>query len=198
MKAIFSLVLIFMLCSCNNQDSRSEKIIADFDSINKKLDAANNSTSHSAFALYDSIFNKEPQSSFRQFYYTVNDCKGYLQDLKRRFIIACGDATGTLIPEESIDKVSLTNDFFQGDGQGKFLVLQLTDVQKAFLTNTTDSTLKQRINSLTEVPFSKKKEGFMKTYFYNVPPVAAMTILSKFENDIENIEYRILKDYLNK
>lgn len=199
MKAICCLLLVLpLLYSCNNQDSQPEKIVADFDSIRKRLDAVNKVANRSTAALYDSVFKKYSESSLRQFYYTVTDCKGYLQDIKRKFIIACGDTTGTLIPEENIEKPSLTNDFFQGDGPGKFLVLQLTDVQKAFLAHTADLALKQKINSLTEVPFSKKEEGFMKLYFYNVPPVAAITILSKFENDIANIEYKILKNYLNK
>jgi len=41
-------------------------------------------------------------------------------------------------------------------------------------------------------------KDFIELYFYNAPPIAFLTILSKFAVDINNIEHKILLEQLNK
>jgi hypothetical protein len=41
-------------------------------------------------------------------------------------------------------------------------------------------------------------KDFIELYFYNAPPIAVLTILSKFAVDINNIEHKILLEQLNK
>jgi hypothetical protein len=198
MKYSLSLYILFILCSCNNHRSQSDEIFAKIDSLNQSLNKINDRLGQSTSALYDSVEKKYSESYLQQFRYHVSDFKAYMDDLKRRFTIACGDPTGEMLPEGSVDSLELSNKFFIESGPGKDLPAHFEAIKKILLPHTSSSELKERINQLGGAPFNKKEEGFMKTYFNNVPPVAALTILSKFANDVNNIENKILQEYLSK
>jgi hypothetical protein len=169
-----------------------------FDSVNQSLNKINERFGHSTSALYDSIEKKYPESHLQQFRYNVSDFKAYMDDLKRRFTIACGDSTGEMLPEGSEGSLELSNKFFIESGPGKDLPAHFEAIKKILLPHTSSPELKEKINQLGGAPFNKKEEGFMKAYFHDVPPVAALTILSKFANDVNSIENRILQEYLSK
>lgn len=194
LKAIF---VLSPISACNYRNN-SDEIMTKFDSVSKSLEKTNDRFSQSSAALYDSIVKKYGEAKLQQFSYHVNDCKEYLKDLKYRFTIFCGDSSGQTLPEESLDNFNLSNSFFIEAENGKKLQAQLENIRQFFLLYTQKPDLKQKIEQLGAVPLHKEKDGFVKTYFSMVPPVAAMTIISKFENDIKTIESAILKEYLSK
>lgn len=175
-----------------------DEIIRKFDSVNNSLEKVNVPIAQSIDDLYDSIAKKYGESKMQQFYYQLNDCKGFLYDLKSRFVLACGGKSGDILPPEAYESVELTNEYFITNGKGDGLLAYLEDIQKTLLRHTDNNDLKEKITALTQVPFSRDGDGFVKAYFYNTPPVAALTIVSKFENDITTIERQILQEYLRK
>ncbi|HMK24504.1 MAG TPA: hypothetical protein VK483_00640 [Chitinophagaceae bacterium] len=197
MKYLLALLILSILFSCNNHRRKSDQILRKFDSVNLSLKKTNESIGLSTDALYDSIAKKYSETFLQQFRYSVSGFKDYMHDLKHRFIVACGDSTGEMLPPESEVDISRINNFFLSEkSNAKYLLPQLEAMQKTFFAHTSNPELKEQISHL--VPPSKEKDGFMKAYFYDVPPVAALTILSKFENDISNIENKILQEYLSK
>jgi GldM N-terminal domain len=203
MRIFFSLSLLFYigLFSCNNHRRESERILKEFDSVNKSLEKISSEAAGKT-GLYDLLEKKwagtDKFGKVRQMGYSVNDFYGYLTDLQRKFKIYCGDSTGAVIPSESEDKLSITNNFFIKKGPADYLLPQLKEIHSTFLANTNNDSLRQQIGRLIEIPGGNKQVDFRKAWFYNVPPVAALTLLNKFELDIRSIENKILLEYLKQ
>jgi hypothetical protein len=53
-------------------------------------------------------------------------------------------------------------------------------------------------HTIINVTDSFFKKGFTKTYFENIPAIAALALLRKYQSDIGNTEYQFLKFCLNK
>lgn len=201
MKAIAVSILIscgVVLFSCNNNAGKD--IVKKFDSVSQSLQKTNNSVTRSTDELYKQLEKKwsgtDKSGSLQQLKYQVNDFYGYMADLRYRFYQASGDTAGTSLSANALDSIDLTNTFFGTKGPAEFLPVQLQEVQTILLKHTSDSLLIEKIRELTSYPGEDRKTGFNKGWFYNVPPVAALTMLSKFENDVRNLEVRVLKQLL--
>jgi hypothetical protein len=107
-----------------------------------------------------------------------------------------------MLPEASLENISLTNDFFLKRGNAVKLFQQMKKVQTTMLLNEADSLVTKEIADWIMIPYPKEngneENKFAKGYFYNAPPVAAITILHKFENDVRVFESRILTNYLKQ
>jgi hypothetical protein len=207
MKQVILISIAFIgLLSCNNHHSASEQILKDFDSVSKSLENTIENASKSTNTLYAEFEKKFAindsfgkislmQPTFQQFH-------GFMSGLKRKFIITCGDSSGTALPLQSEDNLSLTNSFFfQKNNEAMYLFPQLKEVQNYLKVIAIDSLLKDEINAwntfkLIEGPRGDEGSKFMKKYFYNLAPVAAITILDKFENDIKKFEDKVLSNCL--
>ena len=169
----------------------------DFDSLNQQLNALNNKLDQSTTALYDSFAKKYTETSLEGFRKIVTDHRKYLQELKSKFIQSCGDPSGQHIPAGKEDDYRLTNTFFLDfRGQGKTLFYQLAEVQRAFSSHNNDPKLDDQISKMIEMPGGEDADAFCETYFHNVSPVAAVTILSKFESNIILLEKKVLQNLL--
>jgi GldM N-terminal domain len=196
MKAIAVSILIscgVILFSCTN--NAGNDMVKKFDSVNQSLQKTNNSVTKSAAGLYKQLEKKwagtDKAGSLQQLQYHIYDFYGYMSELKRLFYIFCGDTTGTglSLPGEGEDNIDFTNRFFDEHVSAIVLPAQLENVQKAFRAINLDTALTRKIDQLTAHPGKE----FNKGWFYNVPPVAALTMLSKFENDVRNLEVQVLK-----
>jgi hypothetical protein len=187
---VFISIAFTVLLSCNNNHSASEQVLKDFDSVSKSLENTNEKIPKSTSTLYAEFEKK----------FAINDSFGrislmrptfqnfyrFISDLKRKFIIICGDSSGTIVPLQSEDNLSLTNSFFfQKKSEAVYLFGRLKGVQNQLKAIAVDSLLKDEIKAwntfkLIEEPGGSERDKFMKKYFYNVPPVAAITILNKF------------------
>jgi GldM N-terminal domain len=200
---ILSLVVLVVLFSCANHSSTSDEFLEDFDSVSKSLEKTNGRVSKSTNTLYAELEKKFGDNGgfgkIQQMRYYVQDFYGYISDIKFRFNIACGDkSTGLMMPEESTDDLSLTNNFFIENKHAETLVNQMKAVQKVLLLNVTDPSLKDEIERWMVIPVREKKYSFERAYFYNTPPVASISILNKFENDVKVFESKILTNYLKQ
>jgi len=194
-KNLLGLLLVLSFCSCASH-SEPDKVLKDFDSINQSLKEIDSKYDLSTSSLYDSLKKKLGESRLSLFQNTISDCRSYLEDLQRRFKIFCGDSNGASLPESSEDNISLTNRFFDNkQGLVSDLLPNLKEVQKVSLDNTDNPVLKEQIKNMVKTPPGK---DFIELYFYNAPPIAVLTILSKFAVDINNIEHKILLEQLNK
>ena len=198
MKFFPVLLSVVIFYSCKHH-AKSDEDLKKFDSVNQSLKAANEKVEATTSSISDSLGGKFNEVRVTILHQAIADCKSYLEELQRRFKIFCGDSTGVTIPINNEDKISLSNRFFEtNDKEGRHLLSQLEAVQQVCLLYTSDAALKKQIKNLTAVPEAKKDKDFMKLYFYDVPSVAVITILSKFENDIINIENKILHEHLNR
>lgn len=196
--ACFLLATALLACTNTPAPQEPDEIMRKFDSVSHSLQKTNNSVSQSATESYKLLEKKlagtDKAGSLQQFQYQVNDFYGYMQELKRRFYIACGDSSGTALPPsaDAEDAIGITNRFFEKNESAWVLLPQLESVQKAFRTMNRDTVLAAKIDQLTAHPGKE----FNKGWFYNVPPVAAITMLNKFENDVRNVEQQILGNLL--
>jgi hypothetical protein len=194
---VIAVFVLYVTAGCNNR-SASDRIMEKFESVSNSLRWVNERVEEINTAIYDSIAKKYGESKLGQFRYHVNDCISYFEDLKYRFIVFCGDSSGRLLPEESLDDINLSGSFFIKEGNGEKLQAQLQNAGKVFLAHAQSPELIKRIKQLGAAPSSSLKKSFAESYFQMTPPVAAMAIISKFENDMKQIESIILQEYLSK
>lgn len=200
MKEIPAIILLLVFCiyGCNNgsQPAQQDEVMRKFDSVNHSLQQTDRAVESSARDLYKMLEKKwagtDKAGSLQQFRYHIHDFYGYMADLKYRFYTALGDSTGSSMPSAAEDNMDISNRFFMSDEAAWVLEEQLKNVQKVFTRVNSDTALNNKIERLTNHP----GKDFNKGWFYNVPPVAALTILNKFENDVRTIEARLLEHLL--
>ena len=191
--ALISFSLFNINCKSKKKKGR-EDIVREFDSLNRELDNINDKY-NDLDSLYKIAVSRYAEAFLDQFYLTLKDAKGYLTDLKFRFIQFCGDSAGESIPMKNFDNTKLAHDFFSKDN-GQTLYMRLKDVQRTLMSHNDDPSLDEKIKAMTGPGKEGDVNAFVQTYFSDVPPVAAMTILSKFENDIRDFEIKVLQNLL--
>jgi gliding motility-associated protein GldM len=131
---------------------------------------------------------KQAQDLSKQMY-------AFIDDLKKK--IATGakyDPTSD--KDKGIDNLDVTTRVMVEKGDGKLLKSKLEEYKKKVLD--IDSLIKQNFNSSlpinTDMPKTKNKSNktWESAYFHMVPTVAAMTILSKFQNDVKTSENKVI------
>jgi hypothetical protein len=190
---LFSFTLIFTHCKSKKEKTNVD-VVREFDSLNRELDKMNNSYEE-IDTLSNAIAAKYSQSFLQQFTFVLTDCKKYLSDLKFRFVQFCGDTAGESIPMKNFNNTELARDFFSKEN-GETLYNKLKQAQKTLTSHNDDPVLDEKINTMTGSEKGNDVKTFVQTYFSNIPPVAAMTIISKFENDIRYFEIEVLKNLL--
>lgn len=199
---ISSSVILLTATSCKNSSNEKDEILQKFDSVNKELQKAtdkidSNNKNTGTDALYDSVAMKYTQSMMQEFKTEITDFKVYLHSLKTDFIKFCGGADGQKIPAGKEDNADLTKSFFKKNDKAEELYLKLSDVQKTLSSYNDDPSTEEEITEMVRVPKHEKADKFYKLYFDNTPPVAALTILTKFETDVNMFEKKIVSSFLN-
>lgn len=204
MKSLFiSIFALFIISSCGNNNNRNhrqipQKMAEEFDKTNHTLQETNNYVVKNTGQLYDSVAKRYPEKNLKELKDAVFGMITYIRDLKKRFLIACGDTQGESLSVENEADTRLTNDFFFNRKHNEILFFKIDSLKDVFYNNTTSRELNGKITDIVILPLSNDKRDYLKEYFYNAPPVAVLTMLSKFENDIKTIENKILQDYLKK
>lgn len=192
---LYSAILISFLTACKNAPSAKDKILQDFDSVNQSLNKLNKEFGANTRALYDSITLKYGEIFLKEFQSAITDTRNYIKYLKAGLIVACG-GVGETLPADSYDDLDAAEKFFIKEKNAENLYYKLANVQKAFSSHNDDPLLDEEINKLTLSPKGEGAAAFADAYFNKVPPVAAFTILSKFENDIIVLERKVLQQIL--
>ena len=168
----------------------------DFNNTVRELDSLNHLMGPSTYMLYDSIAKKYTKTFLEHFRSTISDGISYIAELKEHFAKYCGDKDGFSIPADKEASIDLTNGFFSKEPNGESLYFRLMDVERTMISHNDDPELDKEIQAMTGISEAEGAKGFTKKYFNDIPPVAAMTILSKFENEIGRLEKKVLQQIL--
>jgi gliding motility-associated protein GldM len=189
----------------------SNEVINAFKVVNNSLLTSNNNIAASNNTLYKSLEEKlnEPQSAEKakiwepkamQAKKLSDDMNNYINDLKAQLLKAA-DLRMKWNGKDSVqdyreDNLDASTRLFETHGKGKELKDRLDQYKEQMLA--IDPSIKQQFeNSFpvnTTPPLSQegKQKDFTQTFFHMTPTVAALTMLSKFQNNIKNAENMVV------
>lgn len=133
-----------------------------------------------------------------------SDIYNYIESLKLKLKIECGFDPSDPTSSFKEDNTNFTSKIFVKEKVGDTLLMKLTEYKKALLAIDPEIG-KALANSLPinlEKPkLNNSKMGNMSwasSYFYMTPTVAALTMLSKFQNDVKTSENKIVNEFHSK
>src|SRR5687768_9255765 len=191
----------------------SSEILNAFKTVNKSLENTNATVNKSTETIMESLKNKtmDPVSATKaQIWYpkaqnvqTISKTIfTYIQGLKDRILTeADGDPKN---PDKKFkeDNLDVATRVMIEKGEGPKLLAALGKFKKELLAidPSIDSAFKTTLPINLDKPASRTKAGktWEGAYFHMVPTVAALTILSKFQNDVKTSENRVVQFCHNK
>jgi gliding motility-associated protein GldM len=184
----------------------SAEILNAFKTVNKSLETTNSTVNTSTETIIKSLEDKmtDPTSAekARIWYPKAQKVQEYaktaysfIQSIKDDIIKQAGGNPDSR--SFKADNLDITTRLMIDKGKGKELLKQLGDFKENVLKNVDpaiDSTFANSLPINLEVPKtdSKSNNTFERAYFHMVPTVAALTILSKFQNDVKTSENKIV------
>ncbi|HYC41283.1 MAG TPA: gliding motility protein GldM [Chitinophagaceae bacterium] len=185
----------------------SSEILNAFKTVNKSLETTNTTVNTSTSAILKSLQDKmrTPETAERaNIWYPKAQAVqqysaaiyNYIQSKKDEIIrLAGGDITKRSFKSDNLD---IATRMFVDKGEGKKLLQMLTEYKANILTKIDpkiDSAFRASLPIDLEIPRtqSKSNKTWERAYFHMVPTVAALTILSKFQNDVRTTENRLVQ-----
>ena len=186
----------------------SSEILNAFKTVNKSLETTNAVINTSTADIMKSLQEKTTDETSKvkaQIWYpkaqqaqtlSTNVFK-MVQDLKDQILIEAGGDPKN--PEQKFkeENLDIATRIMVEKGEGKKLLTALTNYKTSLLAidKSIDSAFKTSLPINLDKPASKNKAGktWEGAYFHMVPTVAALTILSKFQNDIKTSENRVVQ-----
>jgi gliding motility-associated protein GldM len=194
----------------------SNEVINAFKVVDKSLMTTNNNISASNNDLYSSLEKKmhEPQSvakatiwepramTAKQLSANINNYIDSLKaalkkgaDLRMRY----NKATQDSVEEFREDNLDASTRLFETNGEGPKLKARLDQYKENMLNiGLPDASIRKQFESTfpvnTTPPISQDgtKKDFTQSFFHMTPTVAALTMLSKFQNNVKNAESQIV------
>lgn len=188
----------------------SSEILNAFKTVNNSLEKTNNTVNQATNTIMTSLEEKknDPNTATRAMIWhpraqqvvgyskTVYD---YIQGLKDRILKEAGGDPNNPNKHFKEDNLDIATRIMVEKGEGKKLLTMLEDYKKNILGIQLDTatTREQFANALMQIELTKpttksKHNSWEAAYFRMVPTVAAMTILSKFQNDVKTTENRLV------
>ena len=191
----------------------SSEILNAFKTVNRSLENTNSTVNKSTETIMASLEQKttEPTTAekARIWHPKALDATKfsgnvftYIQGLKDRILREAGGDPSN--PEQKFkeENLDIATRIMIEKGEGAKLLGMLGDYKKNILKvdPSIDSAFKDVLPVNLEKPASRNKAGktWEGAYFHMVPTVAALTILSKFQNDIRTSENRVVQFCHNK
>src|SRR5262245_19191291 len=184
----------------------SSEILNAFKTVNNSLEKTNEVVTQSTNDIMTSLEEKKKDQGTAVKATIWLDKAKQVQDLSKQMYVFIDDlkkkrATGakydpTSDKDKGIDNLDVTTRIMVEKGDGKLLKSKLEEYKKNILG--IDSLIEKNFSiSLpinTEMPKTKNKSNrtWEAAYFQMVPTVAAMTILSKFQNDVKTSENKVI------
>ena len=182
----------------------SAEILEAFKTVDTSLKNSTNSITKSNDVLYKSLNDKlaDPQSAEKAKIWqpkalTAQDLSlkmaTYIDDLKQQLKQGAGLKEDGSFKEDNLDA---STRLFETKGKGSELEKKLMEYKEAMLN--IDSSIRNQFanNFPVTVEVPKGQEGkvrsFTSTYFHMTPTVAALTMLSKFQNNVKNAENQVV------
>jgi len=184
----------------------SSEILNAFKTVNNSLEKTNEVVSSSTDEIMSSLKDKlgeagaaekakiwYPKAQQVQNY--SKDMYSFLDELKKK-IMTGAKYDPTSDKDKGIDNLDVTTRIMVEKGDGKLLRSKLDEYKKNMLA-VDPEIAKYFATSLpinTEMPKTKNRSNktWEAAYFHMVPTVAALTILSKFQNDIKTSENKVV------
>lgn len=194
----------------------SSEILHAFKTINQSIGSSNNSIDDKNKKLYASFDEQENAPGQKDRVKPFNDkakavreeaqkMYDYLESWKQRIIIASGgyeDANKTIIKAES-DIDASTRLLVEGKG-GDTIKNRITALRQMMLSQvnetarpTFDKNLPLNIIE-AEKSDNNPKGDWAVGNFFNMPVMAAVTLFSKFQNDVRNSEAQVINELANE
>jgi gliding motility-associated protein GldM len=190
----------------------SAEILNAFKTVNNSLERTNSVVNASTENIMESFKRKLSDPTFRlqaeRWYPKAEQAVGYskgissyIDDLKNKILAEAGyDATTGVIRKE--DNLDISTRLMVEQGEGRKLRDQLDKYQKQLLA--IDPTIAQEFKTSLPIDLTMPKtqakgnNTWDAAYFRMVPTVAALTMLSKFQNDVKTSENRVVTYLHNK
>jgi len=184
----------------------SAEILNAFKTVNKSLETTNATVSNSTETLMSSLEEKlsDPKNAEKaKIWYPKaqevakysKDVYSYIQDLKNDIIKkGGGDVDSRSFKADNLD---IATRMMVDQKKGIELKRRLEEFKKNVLAIDPDmaKTFEKTLPITTEIPKqqSKSNNTFERAYFHMVPTVAALTVLSKFQNDVKTTENKLVE-----
>ncbi len=189
----------------------SAEILEAFKTVDKSLINSTNSITKSNDVLYKSLSDKlnDPQSAEKAKIWQPKAVQAqelsakmatYIdnlkQELKKEADLSMKDVDGKQVEDFKEDNLDASTRLFETNAKGKEFEQKLKEYKTAMLA--IDPAIAKEFESnfpvTTDVPAGQegKVKDFTSTYFHMTPTVAALTILSKFQNNVKNAENQIV------
>ena len=191
----------------------SSEILNAFKTVNNSLEKSNTTINSSTETIMTSLEKKLHEESTRekaniwypraqQIQRFAADVNNYIQKLKDDILTKAGGDPKDNTKRYKDDNLDIATRMMVDKGGGKVLLQKLTEFKNNVL-NLNDTIKTEFANSLpidTKIPTtqSKSNKTWEAAYFHMVPTVAALTILSKFQNDIKTSENKVVAFCHNK
>ncbi|MGG9971226.1 gliding motility protein GldM [Ferruginibacter sp. SUN002] len=188
----------------------SSEILNAFKVVDKSLTNSNTNLDKSSATLYGSLKEKldDPKSAemakiwqpkAEQAHKLADDMNKYLEDLKKELKKEAGlqmvDGKESFKEDDLDAATRLFGDGEHGKKKGPELLKRLIDFKAAILAIDPEIKLEfeKKLPVETDPPTGQDgtKKEFTEGYFHMVPTVAALTIISKFQNNIKNAENQV-------
>ncbi|HEX7847070.1 MAG TPA: gliding motility protein GldM [Chitinophagaceae bacterium] len=186
----------------------SSEILNAFKTVNNSLEKTNATVNNSTTTIMASLEDKksDPTTAERAMIWhpkaerVIGYSKpiyDYIQGLKDRILREAGGDPNNKDKHFKEDNLDIATRIMVEKGEGKKLLDMLTKYKTDVMT-VADSATKESFQNALQIDLNKpptKNKGnnsWEAAYFRMVPTVAAMTILSKFQNDIKTTENRLV------
>lgn len=186
----------------------SAEVINAFRTVDNSLVNSNNSISKANNTLYTSLSDKLKDANSKeqaaiwqpkaeQAKQLSSTLMEYIETLKVKLKERSGLKTNSEgVEEYKLDDLSASTVVFENEKQGVALEQKLKDYKQALLN--IDPKIKKQFETSLSVEMQEiigqdgKKKSFTNGYFYQTPTIAAITLLSKFQNAVKNSENQVV------
>jgi gliding motility-associated protein GldM len=180
----------------------SAEILNAFKTVNTSLEKTNTIVSSSTDDILQSLDEKQATEVKAKEWYPkakqavdlTTGLNTYIQSLKDKIINAAGGDVATKKPLTKDDNLDIPTRLLIDQGAGKQLFQMLTDYKKKLLE--IDPAIAKEFEKNLPInldkPGTKTNNSWESAYFHMVPTVAAITMLSKFQNDVKTSENRVV------
>ena len=187
----------------------SSEILNAFKTVNSSLEKTNTTVNSSTDRIFNSLTDKlaDPTTRIKaeiwhpkakQVMEYAAKANNFIQELKDQILKEAGGDPKDSTKKFKEDNLDIATRLMIKNKKGEELFKVLTDFKNSALGIGGDS-LKTSIERLLQINLDKpksqtgtKNKNWQEAYFHMVPTVAALTILSKFQNDVKTSENRIV------
>ena len=127
---------------------------------------------------------------------TSNKIFEYINKLKVNLKIEAGLKLIDMVEQYEENDFKAVDNIFQNKGEAEKLKNRIVEYENEVLAidHSMDSIFKPSVNNIVLINdiHQPNQKTFTETFFSNIPAIAALAVLEKFENDIRNLEFQLI------